>query len=107
MKLTLLTTIAALALSQVLASPIAEADPLAEAEAGAKQDSFCYQSCGRAMTEYNKCKGRGPNMHSCVCDEDSQFNNFYKQCVKCPAYIVNKFTHALSIPERECGISRN
>lgn len=84
----------------------ASAGPLADAEAWANADSLCYQNCGRAMTEFNKCKGQGPNKHDCICDDNSSFHRFYDQCIQCPDYVVNKFA-ALSIPEAECGITRN
>ncbi|KAA8903819.1 hypothetical protein TRICI_005630 [Trichomonascus ciferrii] len=107
MKLLFITSIAAATAAFANAAPTAEADPLAEAEAWANADSLCYQNCGRAMTEFNKCKGQGPNKHNCVCSDNSTFHQFYDQCVQCPDYILNKFSRPLSIPEAECGISRN
>ncbi|KAA8903828.1 hypothetical protein TRICI_005639 [Trichomonascus ciferrii] len=98
MKLIILTAI-------VTALTCASADAVADAEAWANADSLCYQNCGRAMTEFNKCKGQGANKHNCICADNSRFHQFYDQCVQCPDYIVNKFS-ALSIPEAECGISR-
>ncbi|KAA8915829.1 hypothetical protein TRICI_002039 [Trichomonascus ciferrii] len=111
MKFVILTAIAAV-LSQAVANPVAEAEadaianPEAAAEAWANNDSQCYQNCGRAMSEYNKCKGRGSGFHNCVCSSNSNFHHFYDQCVKCPSYVLRKFDRPLSIPERECRISR-
>lgn len=72
MKFIVLPTIAAI-ISQALANPVPEAEPdaLANPEAAAKAwasaDSHCYQNCGRAMSEYNKCKDRDQSFHNCVC----------------------------------------
>ncbi|KAA8906089.1 hypothetical protein TRICI_005190 [Trichomonascus ciferrii] len=105
MKFALVAATLAAILSQAVASPAPEADAVAEAEAWANADSLCYQNCGRAMTEFNKCKGQGANNHNCICSSNSRFHHFYDQCVKCPDYIVNKFSRSLAIPERECGLS--
>ncbi|KAA8914132.1 hypothetical protein TRICI_003029 [Trichomonascus ciferrii] len=111
MKLILLTAIAA-SLSQAVANPVPEAEPdaianpEAAAEAWANADSQCYQNCGRAMTEYNKCKDRGKGFHNCVCNSNSNFHHFYDQCIKCPNNILFKFNRALSNPERECHLAR-
>lgn len=109
MQLIFLTAVAA-ALSQAVTNTVPEGDGIGNPESATKlwgnADYQCYQNCGRAMTEFNKCKGNIGNKHDCVCAPDSQFHHFYDQCVECPDYVLRKFNRPLSIPETECGISR-
>lgn len=63
----------------------------------------CHSNCGKALTEFNKCKGQG-NYHECLCAGTSKFNSFLSPCLGCGKTIWDKYGKALARPMAECSI---
>lgn len=62
----------------------------------------CHQTCGRALTAYNRCKG--PGLEDCICHDGSQFRELSDECLKCGEAAWNKYGHGLQYPLQVCQI---